>query len=549
MDLHVTAGQIQSFEADAIIVNLFQGVTTPDGATGAVDAALGGQIGELIAGGDFVGKLGETAILYSRGATGAPRVIVVGLGKAEAFDLEAIRRASAAALAAARDRGARHVATITHGAGIGGLDPMAAAQATIEGACLGLYTFDTYKSTKSTAHRHGKGRGKHRDSQDGAAGAHGGVASETAGAAGAGGADGEAAPRAIETLSVVEADAGRVDAIHAGVAAGEAVAAGVALARDLANHPANVATPEYLAEEARAIAKRHHMRVDVWGRKDIVKAGMGALASVAAGSETPPRFIVIEHAPPGTEDDAPYVLAGKAVTFDTGGISLKPGLRMGAMKYDMAGGAAVIGAMEAIGRLGLPLRVIALVGATENMPSGTATRPGDIVTALNGTTIEILNTDAEGRMVLADVLSYASRLAPAAAVDLATLTGAIVVALGPGAAGMFPNDDALAAALAAAGAATGEPVWRMPMWDRPYAKMIESDVADLKNVADSSPAPAGSIFGAKFLERFVDYPWAHLDIAGVAWDAKDVPYLPKGATGFGVRLLVEWLRGVAGRSS
>lgn len=545
MDLQVTTGQIQSFDADAIIVNLFQGVTMPGGATGAVDAALGGQLGELIAGGDFAGKLGETAILYSRGATGAPRVIVVGLGKAEDFDLEAIRRASAAAVAVARDRGARRVASIAHGAGIGGLDPTAAAQATVEGACLGLYTFDAYKSSGSAALPQGKSRRKTRARREDAAGAGGDAAEDRAGAADP---DGAAPPRAVERLTVVEADAGRLDAIHAGVAAGEAVAAGVALARDLANHPANVATPDYLAEEARAIAKRHHMRVDVWGRKDIVKAGMGALASVAAGSETPPRFIVIEHAPPGTEDDAPYVLAGKAVTFDTGGISLKPGLRMGAMKYDMAGGAAVLGAMETIGRLGLPLRVIGLVGATENMPSGTATRPGDIVTALNGTTIEILNTDAEGRLVLADVLAYASRLAPAAAVDLATLTGAIVVALGPGAAGMFPNDDALAAALTAAGEATGEPVWRMPMWDRPYAKMIESDVADLKNVADSSPAPAGSIFGAKFLERFVDYPWAHLDIAGVAWDAKDLPYSPKGATGFGVRLLVEWLRGVAGRT-
>jgi leucyl aminopeptidase len=339
-----------------------------------------------------------------------------------------------------------------------------------------------------------------------------------------------------------------LEARFAGAAVAEAVAGGVGLARDLANHPANVATPAYLAQAARAIAERHGMRAEVWGRRAIIKAGMGALASVAAGSATPPRFIVVEHAPAGTEGDAPYVLAGKAVTFDTGGISLKPGLRMGAMKYDMSGGAAVLGAMEAIGRLGLPLRVVGLVGATENMPSGTATRPGDIVTALNGTTIEVLNTDAEGRMVLADVLSYAARLEPAAVVDLATLTGAIVIALGPGAAGMFPNDDALAAALAAAGAASGEPVWRMPMYDLPYAKMIESDVADIKNVADVSPAPAGAIYGAKFLERFVDYPWAHLDIAGVAWDAKDVPYLPKGATGFGVRLLVEWLRGVAGRA-
>ncbi len=505
MQVKVIQGAIQDVAADAVVVNLFQDVAEPGGATGALDAALGGQIRDVLATGDFKGKLGETLVLYARGGLGAPRVVLAGLGPRDAFGLDASRRASAAAVKAARDRGAAAVATIVHGAGIGGLDAAAAAQATVEGALLGAYTFDAYKSDKAAA-----------------AGENGSAPS----------------------LTVVEVDDARLEAVRAGAAAGEAVAAGVALARDLANHPGNVATPAYLADAAEDLGERHAMRVETWGRKRIVKEGMGALASVAAGSQTPPRFIVIEHAPPGTEDAAPYVLAGKAVTFDSGGISIKPGLRMGAMKYDMAGGAAVLGAMEAIGRLGLPRRVIGLIGATENLPSGTATKPGDIVTARNGTTIEVLNTDAEGRMVLADVLSYAQDLAPAAVVDLATLTGAIVIALGPGAAGMFPNDDGLAAALEAAGEATGERVWRMPMWDDPYAGMIKSDVADIKNTADTSPAAAGAIFGAKFLQRFVRFPWAHLDIAAVAWDAKDNPYLPKGATGWGVRLLVAWLRSV-----
>jgi leucyl aminopeptidase len=339
----------------------------------------------------------------------------------------------------------------------------------------------------------------------------------------------------------LEHDVARVEQARAGATVGAAVSAGATLARDLGNHPSNVATPTYLADVADGIAERHGMRLELWDRKRIVDEGMGAFASVAKGTYEEPRFIVLEHAPEGVRDQAPYVLVGKGITFDTGGISLKGGLRMGAMKFDMCGAGAVIGAMEAIGQLGLPLHVYGLVAATENMPGGRATKPGDIVTAMNGTTIEILNTDAEGRMVLADALSYAQGLEPAAVVDVATLTGAIVVALGKHAAGVFPNDDDLADALAAAGDRTGERVWRFPMWE-PYGEMIKSDSADIKNVSDTRPSPAGSIFAGKFLERFVDYPWAHVDIAGVAWNAKDVPYITQGATGFGVRLLVDWLR-------
>jgi leucyl aminopeptidase len=273
---------------------------------------------------------------------------------------------------------------------------------------------------------------------------------------------------------------------------------------------------------------------------------MGALASVAAGTKEPPYFIDLEYAPEGHEDDPPVVLAGKAITFDSGGISLKPGLRMGRMKYDMCGGAAVIGTLSALCELQLPVRVHGLVAATENMPGGGATKPGDVVRALNGITIEILNTDAEGRLVLADALSYAQRLRPRVVVDLATLTGAVVVALGKHAAGLFSNNDHLASELEAAGARTGERLWRLPTW-KAYDSMIKSEVADIKNTSDTRPAPAGAIFGAKFLERFVDYPWAHLDIAGVASGVKDVPYIPSGATGFGVRLLLDWLRSESAR--
>jgi leucyl aminopeptidase len=501
ISVSVAHGQIQQHAADAVVVNLFQGVAQPGGATAAVDAALGGQIAAVIAAGDFKGRRGEVLTLYSRGALPAPRVLVVGLGQAESFDLDGVRRAAASAALAARKLGLRRLASIVHGAGFAGLDAAAAAQATVEGTVLALYEFKAYKSA---------------------------------------GPDPEAPPP-LADLTLVELDGGRLEAVRAGAAAGAGVAAGVELARDLANHPGNVATPTYLGEQAQALAARHGMRAELWEPERMRAEGMGALLSVAAGSAQPARFIVVEHAPAGTGSQAPLVLVGKAVTFDAGGISLKPGPKMGAMKYDMAGGAAVLGALEAVGRLGLNKRVIGLVGATENLPGGTATRPGDIVKALNGTTIEVLNTDAEGRMVLADCLSYAQRLNPAAVVDLATLTGAIVIALGPQMAGLFANNDPLAAQLAAAASATGEPLWRMPLVAL-YDDMVKSDCADIQNVADTSPAPAGSIYGAKFLERFVTYPWAHLDIAATAWDAKDVPYLPKGATGFGVRLLVEWLR-------
>jgi leucyl aminopeptidase len=500
MQVLVETSAPQTCDADAVVVSAFQGVTAPDGATAAMDQGLGGQISRVLASRDFKGEVGDTLVLYGGEGVRAPRVILVGLGKPEALGLDQIRRAAASAANAARQRGAERLASIVHGAGEGGLDAAAAAQATVEGTLLGLYQFRAYKS---------------RADDDEAAG--------------------------VRLLTLLEPDAARLAAVRAGADVGQAVAAGVTLARDLANHPSNTATPTYLAEQAGELAARFDMRWQAWDRERIVAEGMGALASVGKGSHEPPRFISLEYAPAGTADQPPYVLVGKGLTFDAGGISLKPGLKMGVMKADMAGAAAVLGAMEAVGRLALPLHVCCLVAATENLPGGSATKPGDIVRARNGTTIEILNTDAEGRMVLADALSYAQDLKPRAVVDLATLTGAIVIALGDQAAGLFANDDALAEQLTTAGERSDEKLWRLPLWDG-YGKMIESDVADIKNVADSQPSPAGSIFGAKFLERFVAYPWAHVDIAGVFWDAKDIAYLPKGATGFGVRLLTEWLR-------
>ena len=494
MEIKVEHGSIEASAADTLIVNLFEGVTTPGGATGALDRALGGAVSDLIAGGDVKGKAGEVAVLYPRGAVGARRVLVVGLGKAEAFDVEGVRRASAAAIKRARDLNAQHVATIVHGAGIGGLDAAAAAQATIEGALLATYRFAAQKQRE--------------------------------------------AANEIASLTIVERDAARLDTIRQGAALGEAVAGGVALARDLVNMPPNVATPTRLAEQARAIAAARGMDVTIGDRAWAAERNMGAFLAVAQGAGEPPAFIILEHN--ADRSDLPaIVLVGKGITFDTGGISLKPGDRMWEMKSDMGGAAAVLGAMDVVGRLNLPLRVIGITPCTENMPDAAAYRPADVITASNGKTIEIISTDAEGRMVLADALVYAAQYEPAAVIDLATLTGACVVALGTGvAAGIFCNDDGLRDGLLAAADATYERLWPLPLYDD-YRRSINSEVADMKNTGGRFGGVGTS---AVFLREFTGYPWAHLDIAGVALAEKSGDYAPVGGTGFGVRLLVEYLR-------
>ncbi|MGB9594165.1 MAG: leucyl aminopeptidase, partial [Anaerolineae bacterium] len=323
-----------------------------------------------------------------------------------------------------------------------------------------------------------------------------------------------------------------------GAAAGVQIAEAVNWARDLVNQPANYATPSILADEARRMAKTYGLKFQALGPAEMRTLGMGALLGVAQGSAQEPRFIILEHN--GRSDDpSPIVLIGKGLTFDSGGISIKPSEGMEKMKGDMAGAAAVFGAMRAVAALKIPRRVIGLVPATENLPSGTAYKPGDVLKAITGKTIEVISTDAEGRLILADALGYAQRYQPVGVVDLATLTGSCVVALGTFVAGLFANDDALAARIEAASKATNEKVWRMPMWDE-YAEQIKSDVADVKNTGGR---PAGSITAAKFLEKFAEnMPWAHLDIAGPAAAEKDGPYQPKGGTGFGVRLLVQMLR-------
>ncbi len=499
MDVKVLQGSIETTAADAIIINLFDGVELPAGATSAVDKALNGAITDLIRGGDFRGKLNEIAVLYTRGALPAARVIVVGLGKVADFSVDRVRQAAAMAAKKARDLGCKSIASTAHGAGTGQIDPAAAAQAVVEGTVLGLY--------KWIEHRH--------------------VANERG---------------PIESLTLVEFDATKVAAIEAGAHAGEGIASGVNHARDLVNEPPNYLTPAKLAEAAQRIAAETGVSCIVHDIEWIRAQQMGALLGVTQGSINPPHFIELEYK--GSEA-APLVFVGKGITFDSGGISLKPADGMEAMKDDMGGAAAVIGAVEAIARLKLPVHVIGLIPTCENLPSGTAFRPADVLTARNGKTIEIISTDAEGRLILADALCYAADFKPQAVIDLATLTGACVIALGENvAAGFFCNDDDLARKVKIASNTSAEKLWRLPLFED-YLDKVRSDNADIKN--------SGGRFGgvgtsAIFLHEFTAYPWAHWDIAGVVVDKTGytplsprthLPYVIRGGTGFGVRALVE----------
>jgi leucyl aminopeptidase len=501
MDIRIEQGSIENFSADTIIVNLFKGVTKPGGATGAVDRALNNAISELIAQGDIDGSANQIRIIYPRAEHPAQRIIIVGLGERDEFDLEAIRTAAATAAKVARNHKAEHVATIIHGAGIGGIDVTDAAQATVEGTLLGLYRYDKPQRKQESRHD-------------------------------------------IDTFTVVEFDEAKLEAIESGVATAKAIADGVTLARDLIKQSANVVTPKYLAATAKEIAKEFNLELLVGGRKWLKKHKMGAFLAVAQGAGHPPRFIALEYN--GHLDMPPIVLVGKGITFDSGGITLKPGANMGSMKTDMAAAAAMLGVAKAIAALQLPIRVVTIVASAENMPDAHAYHPGDIITASNGTTIEIISTDAEGRMVLADALVYAQRYNPELVIDMATLTGTVGRAMGRGiSGGLFSTDDTARDQIVAAGMSTGERMWPFPLW-KEYRKRINSSFADMKN---SGGAANGLGASAVFLQEFTDYPWVHLDIANMSYTATDKAYESAFGTGFGVRLLVEFLRNRAADSA
>jgi leucyl aminopeptidase len=470
----------EEFAPELLAVALYKGESPRD---------LGEDAATVVSGGDFGAKAGETALLYGQGGP-APRLLLVGLGERELLDLEKLRRAAATVARRAR-------ALKLHSAALSlptlpDTTIWEIARAAAEGARLGLYRFDRHKSVA--------------DDQD------------------------------LETFWLV-ADEGALDEATEGTELGVKVAEGTVLARDLANEPSNVATPEYLAERASTIADEYGMELGVLDRAGIEEEGLTGLATVGRSASNEPRFIVLEHR--GGGDSAPVVLVGKAVTFDSGGISIKPSAGMEDMKFDMSGGAAVLGAMEAAGALNLPLNLVALVPATENLPGGGAFKPGDVLQMHSGKTVEIVTTDAEGRLILADALSYAKRYEPSAVVDCATLTGACAVALGDHTSGLMGNDEDLIAELQTAGETTGERAWPLPLFGE-YTEQIRGDTADIKN---SGGRRGGALTAGAFLKEFVDYPWAHLDVAGTAYGKKGNAYTTKGATGVPARLLVEFLLG------
>jgi leucyl aminopeptidase len=483
VSIGATSDAAGDLSAELLAVGLFKG----EGPEGLGDAAA-----DVVAKGDFSGKFGETSLLYGQEGLGAPRLLLVGLGERERFTPERLRRVSAAAAKRARTLKLREAGMSLPALPEG--DALAAAKAAAEGAVLGLYRFDRHKS----------GAENHD----------------------------------LETFWLVSEERNLEQTVE-GAEVGQKVAWGAVLARDLANEPSNVATPEYLAQKAREIAERYGMQATVLDRSGIEDEGLTGLATVGRSASNAPRFIVLEHSEGG--DAAPIVLVGKAVTFDSGGISIKPSSGMEDMKFDMSGGAAVLGAMETVGALGLPLNVVALVPATENLPGGDAYKPGDVLEMHSGKTVEIVTTDAEGRLILADALSYARRYEPAAVLDCATLTGACHVALGDHASGLMGNDEDLIAEVQTAGEATGERSWPLPLFEE-YTEQIRGDVADIKN---SGGRYGGALTAGAFLKEFVEYPWAHLDIAGTAYGKKGKAYTTKGATGAPARLLVEFLLGRA----
>ena len=496
--VNAALGDVVQSDADAVVVNLFEGVTAPAGATGAVDAALGGAVSALIADKEITGKLGEIAVIHALGKMPAKRALIVGLGKREKFDADAARFASASAARRLRSLGAKRAATIAHGAGIGGLDPRESAQATAEGALLGLYEFKRYRSARNE--------------------------------------DADGGAKALDELVILERDEHRLQALADGAAKGSLLAECAILARDLVNEPANVVTPERMAQTASDVARDAGLAVEILGREDMAIRKMGALLAVAQGSVNDPRLIVMDYRGDPDHPENNVALVGKGVTFDSGGISIKPSASMWEMKGDMSGGASVIGAMKGIAALKPKINVFGVVPAVENMPSGTAQRPGDIIRAMNGKTIEVDNTDAEGRLILADAICYAKESRGARrVVDVATLTGAVVVALGHVASGVMGTSQPLVDAVLAASKATGEKMWQLPLFEE-YKRQNRSEYADVKNTGGR---PAGSITAALFIGEFTDgAEWAHLDIAGTFLSERANGCLVKGATGVPTRTLI-----------
>ena len=489
MEFSIKGGSPDKQRTGCIVVGVFEGRKL-SAAAEVLDKSSRKYLSEVLRRGDHEGKAGTTLLLQKAPHVAAERILLVGLGREREFAEAAFRGAIAATARALKGTGAADATVCLTELDVKRRDTAWKIEQAVILLSEGTYRFDQMKSKPAAASK--------------------------------------ALKRA--TLQVAKGDVAQA---QAACARGEAIASGMALAKDLGNLPGNVCTPTYLAEQAVALGKSAGLKVQVLEKKDCEKLGMGSFLAVAQGSVQPPKLIVMEYNG-GKRDAPPVALVGKGITFDTGGISIKPAPEMDEMKFDMCGAASVFGTLKAVAAMKLPMNVVGVVPATENMPDGNAIKPGDIVKTMSGQTVEILNTDAEGRLILCDALTYVEKYKPAAVIDIATLTGAMVIALGHIATGMFSNSDALAREVIAAGDSAWDRAWHMPLWDD-YQDMLKSNFADFPNIGTRA---GGSITAACFLSRFTKaYPWAHLDIAGTAWKSG----AEKGATGRPVALLSHFL--------
>jgi len=494
MEFTIKTGSPAKLKTGLLVLGAFADGRLP-ALSAAADGAAEGRLAALIKRGDLDEKAGATLLVHDLPGLHAERVLLVSLGKHDEFGDKAFRDALAAAAKVVSAGPAKDAVVALADVELPSRDTAWRLQQATRILADGAYRFEALKSDKKAKKERG----------------------------------------AKKLALLVSCELGAE--LDTAALQGHAIAAGMALAKDLGNLPGNICTPSHLAETAEALGKQYKFDVEVLERADMEKLGMGSFLSVARGSHQPPKFIVMNYKG-GKAKARPIVLVGKGITFDTGGISLKPAAEMDEMKFDMCGAASVLGTFKAIAQMGLPINVVGLVPTTENMPGGGATKPGDVVTSMSGQTIEVLNTDAEGRLILCDALTYAERFKPECVIDIATLTGACVVALGKIPSGLLANDDELAAEILRRGTESGDRAWQLPLWDE-YQELLKSNFADMGNIGGRY---AGTITAACFLSRFAKaYKWAHLDIAGTAWVSGDA----KGATGRPVPLLSSFLIGRA----
>jgi leucyl aminopeptidase len=493
MEIRVEKGRAEKYPCELLLIFSFESPEKLEGPIQNVDLEWGGFISTLMRQGDFKGELFQCRLFHTHGAIPAQRVLLAGLGKRGEFDLEKWRGASSRAGQFIRDSGVKQF--VFQMRKLNGHLERELTESFVIGLLLGLYQFNEFKTLD---------RDKIKE---------------------------------IEELILLGETGGEILSISDGLRTGKIISEAVCMARDLVNGPSNEITPTVLAEKAKQIAREHNMEVQVFEVAQAEAMGMGAFVAVAKGSQEPGKFIILEYNKDKGLDT--IALVGKGITFDSGGISIKPSEKMERMKDDMSGAAAVLATMQVASKLQIPLHLVGIIPATENLPSGKAYKPGDILKTLSGQTVEVISTDAEGRLILSDALTYSLRYQPKGIIDLATLTGACVIALGDYVIGLFGNEESLLKRIEEASEKAGEKLWRLPLWDE-YLEYLKSDVADFRNVGTRA---AGAIIGAIFLSKFVGkIPWVHLDIAGPASIEKDRPYIPRGGTGVGVRLLVQLLR-------